>query len=215
MDMADRPELLHKTVAEFTEIRQSEMLQMEAQGLLDYDISTLHCTPPYTKDLPANDHDGQNVRLKDIWFRGMAQMFSTVSPAMFEEFELNYAKPLMAQCGLVYYGCCEPLDNFLPLLKKVPNMRKLGVSPWSNVRRCAEQMGGDYVFARKPNPALVAGTIDRDAIEKEVSETIEACLANNCAYEFVLKDISTVGHNPNNLIEWNKIVQSVIDRYYK
>lgn len=214
-DLIERPEFMHKIIAKFTEIRQSEMLQLESEGLLDFNIATLHCTPPQTSDLPAKDYDGKNVRLKDIWYRGMAQMFSSVSPDMFEEFELDYARPLMAQCGLVYYGCCEPLDLVIPRLKTIPNLRKVGVSPWSNVNSCAEQLGSDYVFARKPNPAMVAGTIDKQAIEREITETIEACHKNNCAYEFVLKDISTVGNKPANLIEWNQITQSVIDRYYK
>ena len=93
-------------------------------------------------------------------------------------------------------------------------MRKIGVSPWSNVRSCAEQIGSDYVMARKPNPAAVAGSLDRDYIRKEITETIEACLDNQCPYEFVLKDISTVGHNPQNLINWTATVMETINRYY-
>ena len=215
LDLVERPDFMHKVVAKFTEIRQSEMRQLEQQDLLDFNLSSLHCTPPQTSDLPSPGYDGKHVRLKDVWYRGMAQIFSSVSPAMHEEFELDYAKPLMAQCGLVYYGCCEPLDRVLPLLMKIPNMRKLGVSPWANVQSCARQIGNKYVCARKPNPAMVAGKINREAIERETTETIEACLANGCAYELVLKDISTVGHNPYNLIEWNRITQGVIDRYYQ
>jgi hypothetical protein len=93
-------------------------------------------------------------------------------------------------------------------------MRKIGVSPWANVRSSAEQMGGDYVFARKPNPANVARNFNRDVVEQEITETIEACIENKCPYEFVLKDISTVGGNPGNLIGWVRTTTEVIDRYY-
>ena len=62
---------------------------------------------------------------------------------------------------------------------------------------------------------MVAGFLDPDAIRKEISDTIKVCLEYNCPYEFVLKDISTVGHNPQNLIKWNQIVQETIDQYYK
>jgi hypothetical protein len=214
MDMISNPELTHKTVAKFTEIGLARMEQREAQGLLDYNISSLHCTPPYCDDLPAKDFDGTHVRLKDVWFRGMAQLFSSASPEMQDEFDLRYMKPLMEKCGLVYYGCCEPLDRFIPYLKKVPNMRKIGITPWANVRSSAEQMGGDYVFARKPNPANAA-RFSREAVEQEITETIEACMENKCPYEFVLKDISTVGGKPQNLIDWAKTVTETIDRYYK
>jgi hypothetical protein len=215
IDMTERPEFVHKTIGKFTEIGLARYNQMEAQGLLDFNIPSLHCTPPYTDDLPAKDWDGGKVRFKDIWFRGMAQLFSSVSPEMQDEFDLQYMRKLMGKCGLSYYGCCEPLDKFIPYLKKMPNMRKIGVSPWANVRSSAEQIGSSYVFARKPNPANVARDFNQEAVEKEITETIEACMENKCPYEFVLKDISTVGGKPQNLIDWAKTVMEVIDRYYK
>lgn len=141
-------------------------------------------------------------------------MLSTVSPQMFEEFELDYMRPLMEKCGLVYYGCCEPLDNRISLLATVPNMRKLGISPWSNVEKCAEQIGSRFVAARKPNPAYVAVSVDTEAVVRETEETIKACLKYNCPYEFVLKDISTVSGKLENLVQWNRILQQTIDRYY-
>ncbi len=213
-DMVDRPEFLHKIIARLTDFGLAEMLQLEELGLLDYNISSLHCTPPQVDGLPAKDYDGGKVRLKDTWFRGTAQMFSTVSPAMHQEFEFDYMQKLFEKCGYVYYGCCEPLDNKIDLLRKIPNMRKLGVSPWSNPAVCAEQMRGDYVFARKPNPAMVAIDINRDALVSEIEETIKVCMQHGCPYEFVLKDISTVGYKPQRLFEWNKIVQETIDKYY-
>ena len=119
----------------------------------------------------------------------------------------------MEKCGLSYYGCCEPLDRFIPYLKKISNMRKIGVTPWANVLSCAEQIGGDYVLARKPNPANAA-RFDRETVAKEITETIEAAIPNKCPYEFVLKDISTVNNTPQNLIAWTKTVIEVIDKYY-
>jgi CRISPR/Cas system CSM-associated protein Csm5 (group 7 of RAMP superfamily) len=92
-------------------------------------------------------------------------------------------------------------------------MRKIGVSPWADVRSSAEQIGGAYVFARKPNPANVA-RFSKEAVEKETVETIEACRENKCPYEFVLKDISTVNNCPQNIIGWTKTVMETIDRYY-
>ncbi|MCL2833046.1 MAG: hypothetical protein FWD78_07745 [Treponema sp.] len=214
MDMISNPDLIHKTMKKFTEIYTSRYNQMQELGLLDYNVSALHCTPPYTDELPASDYDGGKIRFKDIWFRGMAQLFGSVSPQMQDEFDLQYMRPMMDKCGLSYYGCCEPLDKFIPWLKKVPNMRKIGVSPWANVRSSAEQIGGSYVLARKPNPANVARVFDKQVVVNEIRETIEAALANKCPYEFVIKDISTVNYKPQNLIDWSNTVQEVIDKYY-
>jgi len=213
-DLVERPEFVHKTIARFTDFYTSRAEQMEAQGLLDARPDQLHCTPPYVDELPGPAYDGERARLSGVWFRGMAQLFGAISPDMHEEFDLQYMRPLMARCGLSYYGCCEPLDRFIPKLKKVPNMRKIGVSPWADINACAEQIGGGYVFARKPNPALVVDPFDEDAVRKETVETVEACLRHGCPYELVLKDVSTVSYKPRNLIAWNDTVQRVLDDYY-
>jgi hypothetical protein len=214
MDMISDPELIHKTIAKFNEIYTARFSQMETLGLLDYNLASLHCTPPYTDKTPAADYDGGKVRFKDVWFRGMAQLFSAASPAMQDEFDLQYMRPQMEKCALSYYGCCEPLDKFIPYLKKISNMRKIGVTPWANIRSSAEQIGGDYVYARKLNPANVAGLFNQATVEKETLETIEACIENKCPYEFVLKDISTVNNNPENIINWTSTVMHTIDKFY-
>jgi hypothetical protein len=220
-DLVDRPELLHATIKRFTDAALSEMRQMEALGLYDAAPESVHCTPAYTSDLPGfaqekgSPGSPQPIKLKNIWFRAMAQMFGDISPAMWDEFELRYVKPLMAECGLVYYGCCEALANKIPLLKTIPNLRKIGVSPWTDPESCAEQIGGAYVYAHKPNPAHVSGTFAEDAVRAEITRIIKTCQANGCPYEFVLKDISTVTYKPGNMIAWVDTVMGVIDRYYE
>jgi hypothetical protein len=214
MDMADRPELIHKTMQKFCDIYTARYEQMEAQGLLDYRFPSMNCTPTQTDELPAPDYDGGRVRFKDVWYCGTAQLFVSASPDMNDEFNLQYLLPFMSRCGLSYYGCCEPLHNFILHLRKVPNLRKIGASPWTRLREQAEQMGGDYVLSRKPNPAFVATALDRDVIGKEITETIEVCRETGTPFEYILKDISTVNYQVNNLTEWGNLVSGVIDRYY-
>ncbi|MDR3123038.1 MAG: hypothetical protein LBU16_04585 [Treponema sp.] len=213
-DIMDRPEFIHRTMEKFAELGRSFCDQFEAAGLLDFNISQLHCTPAYTARLPAQDYDGGLVRFKDTWIRTRAQMFVLVSPAMRDEFDLHYIRPFLDRGGLVYYGCCEPLDKSMPYLKRIPNMRKIGATPWVNLKELAEQTGGDYVFSRKSNPAAVAIDLDEEALKKEISKTVELCLANKCPYEFVLKDVSTVGRKPENLVNWAKTVAATLDGYY-
>lgn len=215
IDLLDRPEFIHKTMEKFTQIGLSELEQREKLGLLDTEIESLHCTPPYTDDLPFAGTEERTAAANEIWFRAMAQTFASVSPQAFEEFEFDYMKRLAEKCGLVYYGCCEPLDRFVSILKRLPNLRKLGVSPWANERAMAEQIGGDYVYARKPNPANVGLGFDEETIRKEIRNTVEICLEHKCPYEIVLKDISTVNYKPQNLVRWNQIVQETLDEYYK
>jgi len=208
MDLIDDPDLMHETIKTFTNHGFSVMKQMEKEGLLGNDIEDVHCTPPYTKSLKP----GRS--LKNIWFRCMAQIFTEVSPSMWKEFELDYLMPLAEACGLTYYGCCEALEHKIPLLKTIPNLRKIGVSTQANPEKCAEQIGKNYVYAHKPNPAHVTGAFNEETVKKEITEIIELCKKYNCPYEFVLKDVSTVTYKTENLIKWNKVVQDTINKFY-
>ena len=58
--------------------------------------------------------------------------------------------------GLTYYGCCEPLDGRMDLIRQIPNLRKVSISPWINVDRAVREVGSDYVFSYKPNPVILA-----------------------------------------------------------
>ncbi len=192
-DMYERPEYLHSIMQKFIERAKAKMDFLEKSFHVDNDPYSLHCTPGMISGLAE---DG----LKATWYRGMAQPFSCVSPAMFEEFELNYIKQLAERCAYTYYGCCEPLDDRIELLKTIKNLRKVGVSPWSNVEKCAEQLGPNFVFARKPNPANVAIQTSPEQIRKETETAVNACLKYGCPAEFVLKDITTVSRKLENLI---------------
>jgi len=215
LDLALRPEFMHETMRRFTEIHASKIDQMDAQGLFTSDIKDLHCTPGYSDELDAIEaKNGKGCRASG-WFRGLAQPFSSVSPDMHEEFEVEYIRPLAETFGFTYYGCCEPLHDRLDGLKKIKNLRKVGCTPWADVNSTAEQLGKNYVLSRKPNPAMVAGTLDEDAIRKEVRETAEACIRYGCPWDYTLKDISTASYKIENLTRWNEVVQETLDEYYK
>ncbi len=42
------------------------------------------------------------------------------------------------------------------MLRQFPNLRNIVVTPRADVRRCAEQIGTDYVISWRPNPADMA-----------------------------------------------------------
>ena len=206
-DMYDRPEYLHAIMQKLVERTAMQMDFIETHLHVDPHIENLHCTPAAVSGLAE---DG----LKATWYRGMSQCFSSVSPAMFREFELDYILPLASRFAYTYYGCCEPLDDRIDLLKSIPNLRKLGVSPWANVEKCAEQIGKDYVLSRKPNPSHVAHATDPDVIRREAEESVKAALRYGCPMDYVLKDITTVSGNPENLAVWASTVSDVMDEYY-
>jgi len=212
IDMYERPEYLHKIMSLFIRGKMLEIDQMDMHGLYDPTYLSLHCTP--SSVTPPTEPDPTHYRCKDIWFRAMAQPFSTVSPEMHDEFDIQYCIPLASRFAYTYYGCCEPLHDRIDKLKQIPNLRKIGVSPWANVEMSAEAIGKDYVLSRKPNPAFVADTVDPAIIRAEITETVKACQKYGCPVDITLKDISTVGYKPQNLMIWAETVSAVLDEYY-
>ncbi len=213
MDLAAEPELMHATIQKFSSVLNADIDALNAVNAFGVSASSLHCTPPYSRELETIEAtEGPSVH--SAWFRALAQPFGEVSPAMHDEYDIQYLLPIAKKFGLCYYGCCEPLSDRIDILKQIPNLRKVGVTPWSSVDVSAEKLGRDYVFARKPNPAMVATTLDEDAVRRDITHVIEACRKNECPYEFVLKDISTIGYRPDNLIRWVQVVEETIDQYY-
>jgi len=212
-DLADRPEFLHALMEKMAAIEMAVIDQNEEQNLLEAQGAMCHCLETYCDDLPAPGYDPSHTRARDCWVSGAAQIFSEVSPAMHDEFEIEYMLPLYKRFGLVNYGCCEPLHHKINIIKKIPNVRAISMSPWANVDIGAEAMGADYVMARKPNPAFLAfDNMAEDAIRQETRKTLAACERNNTPVIFMLKDITTVRNEPMRLKMWHDIVKEEIAR---
>lgn len=212
IDLIDRPGFTHKMLRRFTDATMNMLDQIEEQGLLAYDIPTIHCAGAYTDELPSANFDSEKPTAADTWTMGMAQIFSTVSPAMHDEFEIEYSIPWYDRFGLGYYGCCEPLHEKIDIIRRLPRVRKISISPWADVQVAAERMNSDYVISRKPSPAFLATeSFDGEAVRRDLQETYDAAKKEGCGVEFILKDISTVKYNPERLWEWEDIARSVVE----
>jgi len=209
--LIDDPDMMHGMAKKLADGYLAMLDQLEDQGLLCQSQALIHCTGAFTNDLPAAGFDPKKPRTKDIWMFGLAQMFSTVSPAMFEEYEINYMKPIFERFGLVYYGCCDPLDGKMKEVRKIKNLRKVSMSPWVNRERGAQEIGKDFVYSYKPNPAyLAADQFDEELIKNDLQEIKEICRRNGCPLEIILKDLSTVNHEPQRLWKWAEIAMSIV-----
>ncbi len=210
--LADKPELMHGLVGRMTDGYVSMLDQLEEQGLLCGPQSLIHCTGAWTDDLPAPGYDPEKPRCKDLWGMGLAQMFSTVSPRMFKEFEVDYASRTLGRFGLVYYGCCDPLDRKMAEVRLIPNVRKVSMSAWVDQDLGASEIGGDYVFSRKPSPATLAtDDFHADHVREDLLATKQVCERHGCPLEIILKDISTVRYDPARLGEWARVAMEVVE----
>ena len=211
LDLADRPDFMHQIISRLTDAHLGMLDQLEEQGMLGYGQATINCNGAYTDELPAPGFDPLHPRAEDIWTTGSAQTLTSASPAMFEEFELPYATLWYERFGLASYGCCEVLDNKIDLVRRIPNVRKISMSPWANMEIAAEQTGRDFVLSRRPNPAFVAGiSWNPEVVERDIADTINTCARYRCALELTLKDISTVHYQPQRLWEWANLAMRLV-----
>ncbi len=210
-DLIDRPEYVTVLINKFVEMENGVLDQFEAHGLLEAAPPEIHCTGAFCDDLPSAGYDGQKATARDTWVFSMAQMFSEVSPAMQEEYDIIPLKPLLERYGLVYYGCCEPLHNKIDIVRQIRNVRKISISPWASKEIAAEKIHGDYVFSAKPNPSYVAmGSFDAALVRKDLEETVAICRRHNTPCELILKDVSTVCNDPSRLTQWEQIAMDVV-----
>lgn len=209
--LADRPEYMHALMRRFTDSILAGVKQANELGLCDSQSNICHCSYIYTDEmLPAPGQGGAGIS-QNSWALGLAQPFTSVSPATTAEFEVPYISEIAQHFGGIYYGCCDRLDDRLDIVMKIPNVRKLSCSPWSNMEAFAEKIPPKITMSVKPNPALIAGTaIDYAAVEKDLRDTVETARRHNVNLEIILKDISTVNHEPQRLAKWNDIAMNIV-----
>ena len=88
----------------------------------------------------------------------------------------------LARWGLTYYGCCEPMDMKVDILRKrFKNLRKISITPWADPVRAAENIGSDFVLAAKPNPAFVSHpTFNPGVVEEEIARYHQLAALGAC-----------------------------------
>jgi hypothetical protein len=208
LSLTDRSDFMHALADRMCQGYLGLLDQLEQQGLLLGPQPTVHCSGAWTDALPAQ-RPGPH-RCAELWSFGLAQVLGSASPRMFRAFEVEHIHPIAARFGLVYYGCCEPLHGKMAEVRRIPNVRKVSMSPWVDERRGAAAIGRDFVFSRKPNPAHLAMTgFSEELVRDHLRATRTACSEHGCPLEYILKDISTICYKPERLFAWARIAMEV------
>ena len=123
-------------------------------------------------------------------------------------------KRVFSHFGAIYYGCCDRLDDRLDKIAQLPNVRKISCSPWSVRENFAANLDNKrYVMSNKPTPAVLSYEwFDENEVREDLRRTLTAARQNNVNLEFILKDISTVRHNPERLWRWAEIAMEEVSR---
>lgn len=213
-DLIDRPEFIHDIMERMTKSTLSGIKQANELGLFDTSLNLCHCSGIYTDELLPDFGAGTGNDSYHSWSFAMAQLFSSASPATTEEFEIHYAKQLAQHFGMLYYGCCERLDDRLDIVQQIPNIKKISCSPWSNKENFAANLKKDIIMSNKPSPSFLAtSSFDLDLIKNDLTETCEIAKKNDIKVEFLLKDISTVQNKPERLVEWANAAMQLVEKY--
>ena len=212
-DLVDRPQWVHQVMEKMYQcmvIRHEAVIASGAATLNNRNHYTGSGGTGYTRQLPQAGFDGVHARSKDLWAHATTQMFSEVSPAMHEEFALQYERKYLARFGLSCYGCCEPLHHKLNIVKTIPNLRRVSISPWADIRKSAEGLGNRYIYSYKPNPAIVAGeSWDPEAVRKGLNEFLS--VTKGCVVEIVMKDTHTCRDKHHRMWEWTRIAKEAVE----
>lgn len=210
----DEPDLIHALMTRVTEGVISSIEQMNQLGAFDVYSNSCHCSHTFSKDLPSATCNLDSPTAKDAWAFGLAQLFTSVSPEVTAEFEVPYMQKIFPYFGAIYYGCCDRLDDRIDIILKMPKIRKLSCSPWSNRENFAEKIPKSIVMSNKPTPALLAAdNLNEEEIRRDIRRTLQAAKNNNINVELILKDISTVRNQPQRLVTWTKIAMEEVMNY--
>ena len=213
LDMTDHPEELHRLVKFMSDGVLKTHEEAEAAG--DWNLlAHQNQAMPYAEELqdPAMNQNG--IRRNQLWCHAAAQELTAVSPAMHDEFLLQYQLPILRHFGLVAYGCCEDLTYKIDMLRQIPNLRRIAISPFSNVAKCAEQIGKSYVFSYRPSPAdMVSYGFDPDRVRSILRRDLNAC--KECHVDITLKDVQTVERDPNRVRNWVTLTREILSEVFE
>ena len=209
----DAPDAIHKLMSYMLEDRIAMFEYLQDQGLLAPNTDNQMAGPRsygYVSDLPGPD-SADNVMLRDLWGWAESQESESISPAMYKEFVLPYLAKLSERFGLVYYGCCERVDDRLDLIMDaIPNLRSVSVSGWTDFAKTAEMLGNRYVYSRKPTPAHISGADPNwELLEQDMKKT--CAVTKDCNLEILFRDVYTTNGDRERLKRWVEMTKSIFD----
>ncbi|MEG0702388.1 MAG: hypothetical protein RR449_02305 [Christensenella sp.] len=208
----DYPEALTKLMDFLMEDRRRFVKWLQDEKIMALNTDNQFAGPSgygYVSELP-NASSGAVPTPKNCWTWVESQETNLYSPDMFGELFLPYLAEYANMFGLVSYGCCEPVDDRIDLVKKaMPGLRTVSVSGWNNFESVAESLGKDYVYCRKPNPAYISGA-DRnwDGMKKDIERTWNC--TKNQPVEFVVRDVYDIAEDMARIPEWVKMTKETV-----
>ncbi|MFA5866326.1 MAG: hypothetical protein WC975_16765 [Phycisphaerae bacterium] len=212
LDMMDNPDWLHRLMGFMRDGVLAAHAQAEKAG--DWNLSAhQNQAMAYSRELPDPAPNTNGIQRRQLWTYAASQEMTLVGPELWNEFMLEYQIPILETFGLSAYGCCEDLTKKISYLRKIKNLRRIAVSPFANVQKCAEQIAKDYVISYRPSPAdMVSYGFDPNRVRRILQSDLKSLKSNGCCFDITLKDVETVQGDPHRIRQWVCLVRELIDR---
>ncbi len=197
--MMQEGDRLHELLGFITDDMINFLRFQEANGLIylnnqnDYMGSGSYC---FNNKLNKQS-TATGVVSTDTWGHINSQESVGISPELYHEFIYPYCARIAQEFGLVYYGCCEPVDGFWDSsISRYENLRKVSISAWCNEEFMSQRLANSgIIYSRKPSPNFlgIQTSFDEDAFRKYIKHTVS--LTKQCRREFIFRDIYKLHNN--------------------
>jgi hypothetical protein len=207
LDMVLQPELVHRLLAHIRDAQLHRLDAIEATGLL---------TPNTNIPMLLSDPVGPAVKdgkytLANCVTAGNSQEFDQVSPEMFEEFCLNYQKPIFERFAWSCYGCCENLTKKIPQVLSIPNLRIFVCSAWTNLTKLLEAVGHSYCIMWRQKATDVVFPDDPETIRRDLLAGAKQLQGHY--YQIVLRELQTLRGHMDRLHVWTRYAIEAAEKY--
>jgi hypothetical protein len=139
------------------------------------------------------------------------QTLALISPDMWEEFVLQYQKPILARFGLCNYGCCEDNTNKIERILTIPNLRTFVCNAWTDLDRVIAAVKKDYVIKWEQKASDVVLPDDTSAIKRHLEDGARRLQGRY--YQIVLRDVTTLGGHNDRLHVWSRYAKEAAEKY--
>lgn len=189
LEMAMNPEAVHRLFGFLAEDNLALGQWEEDQGLLtlNHDGNQGYCSGSGLYSDETSQAAGDRVVSTDRFGYLESQESAGISAAMFDQFLMPHLTKLAAKFKLLHYGCCEAVHNLMPMLERLPSLRKVSVTPWCDLDILVANCSKNVIWSRKPIPLKLCGTtFDPDDLQQHLQETLDA--GKDHFVEFVYRD---------------------------
>ncbi len=197
VNMMVAPDLVHRLMAHLRDGVLKAMAEVAATGLLTLNnAEAMTCSDAFGPS-------GSPYTYRNLWVMSNSQEFDQVSPAMWEEFCLQYQMPIITQFGMSAYGCCENLTHKWRGVLTIPNLRIFVCSAWTHLSTIVEQVGSDYVIMWRQKASDVVFAADPETLRAQLREGLERL--RGCHVQIVLRELQTLAGHMDRLHVWTRL----------